>query len=299
MSMIKVGSSNYKDWLRNRFELEREILQQDQYDIEINQFEKGNTLFFECSVRDNKLSFAILKEFIANVLSDLIINHLELDFLYKILNINCKQLPQDKKKKIINIALNRLNILSNKTGKEIKAKIKRKNKILLEILDYINDGQEIVVEGFVRFRLKNYLTELELAVKNAIEEYGVEKESKGFIHLLKQYVDMQANNELVNVVKIKNCDFKLLNSEKEMIENPFLDEYVLGQLEQELEQEDLVISALISIAPQEIILHFKEPLELVENLKSIFSDQLSICLGCEYCKVDNLEELKEKIRTHS
>ncbi|MBM7558049.1 putative sporulation protein YtxC [Halanaerobacter jeridensis] len=300
MSVIRVGSNKYKDCLKKRFALEREILKKDQYNIEINSIEQGNILFFECSVTNDTLLFTILKELIANVLSDLIINHLELDFLYKILNINCKQLSQEEEKKIINIALNRLNIGDGKNDEGIKAKIKRKNNILLEIIEYIADGQEIVLEGFVRFRLKGYLTELESAVKNAIEEYGVEKESRGFVHLLKHYVDIQANNsKLVNVIKIKNNGFKLLNENEKMIENPFLDEYVLEQLEQELDQQDLVISALISIAPQEIILHFNQPLELIENLKNIFNKRVSICLGCDYCKVNNLKELEEKISNHS
>lgn len=295
MAVIKVGSKNYQEFLRKRFELERRILEEDGYKVQITEIEQGDTLFFECSVKEDNLIFVILKEFIANIVSDLIINHLELDFLYKILDINCTQLQQKEKNKIINGALNRLNILSSSTDEKIKAKIKRKNRILLEILDYITAGQEIVVEGFVRFRLKNYLAELELAVKKAIEEYGVEKEYRGFVHLLKYYIDMQlGNSKLVNVIKLNNNHFKLLDQNKEIIETPFLDKYVLDQLQEELEQQDLVISALISLTPQEIILHFKHPFALVEQLKNIFQERLSICLGCEYCKLKSLKELTEK-----
>lgn len=294
MPVIKVGSKNYQECLKKRFELERKILKEDGYKVQITEIEQGDTLFFECSVKEGSLILGILKEFIANILSDLIINHLELDFLYKILDINCKQLQQEEKNKIINGALNRLNILSS-TDEKIKAKIKRKNRILLEILDYITAGQEIVVEGFVRFRLKNYLAELELAVEKAIEEYGVEKEYRGFVHLLKYYMDVQMDNsKLVNVIKLNNNHFKLLDQNKEVIETPFLDKYILDQLQEELEQQDLVISALISLTPQEIILHFKQPFALVEQLKNIFQERLSICLGCEYCKLKSLKELTEK-----
>ncbi|MFO7819686.1 MAG: putative sporulation protein YtxC [Halanaerobacter sp.] len=300
MPIIKVGSNDYKDYLKERFELERMTLQKDKYAVEINKIKQGDILFFECSTSDEKLLLAILKESIANILSDLIINHLELDFLYKILNINCSHLQEGEEDEIIEIAVNRLNILSSQTDEEIKAKLKRKNRILLEIIDYIDFGQEIVVEGFVRFRLKNYLSELELAIKKAIKEYGIEEENKEFVHLLKEYVDKQANKvEVVNVIKVENSGFKLLNGDEKIIENPFLDDYVLEGLEEELAPEDLVISALISLAPKEVILHFDKPFELVANLKNIFVSQLSICLGCRYCKVNNLAELEEKIQTQS
>ena len=107
------------------------------------------------------------------------------------------------------------------------------------------------------------------------------------------------NSKLVNVIKLKNNKFELLDQNKNIIENPFLDRSILNQLQEELEQQDLLISALISLTPREIILHFKKPFTLVEQLKNIFEDRLSICLGCEYCDMKSLKELKEKITTQS
>ena len=293
MPIVTIGSSNYKVELKKRFEIEAKILKKDNLIIRIEYINQENNLFIKLITEDNSLKFEILKEFIANVLSDIIINNLEVDFIYKIVNINCKSLNQNEKEKIVDIALNRLNLINDK--EIINAKVKRKNRILLEIINYIEEDKEIILEGFVRFRLKKYLAELETAVTTAIEEYGIEKECKGFVHLLKYYIDSQLeDNKLVNVIKIKNNGFKLLDNKQNIIETPFLDEYVLDQLEQELECENLLISALITIAPQEIILHFNRPFELVENLKKVFKEKLSICLGCKYCKVNSYEDLNKK-----
>ena len=181
MTLVKVGTNNYKNHLERRFEFEKKLLKRDNIKIEVSQLEKGNSLIFKCSAAANNLNLEILKEFIANVASDIIINYLEVDFLHKILEINCKYLDRNKREEIKNIALKRLNIL-NSNDQTISTRLKRKNKIYLEIKDYIEDGKKIMLEGFVQFRLKKYLSELELAVKNAIEEYGVEKEYEEFIH---------------------------------------------------------------------------------------------------------------------
>ncbi|MGM0370419.1 MAG: sporulation protein YtxC [Bacillota bacterium] len=299
MALVKVVTNNYRQQLEKRFKFESEILKKDNIAVEVKQLKEGNKLIFESAGDKKQLSFQILREFIANVLSDIIINYVESDFLHKILEINCKQLDQNKREEIINIALNRLNILST-NDKAISAQLERKNRISLKIKDYVEDGRRIMLEGFVQFRLKDYLSKLELAVKNAIEEYGVEKEYEEFIHLLKYYVDTkQKYSKLVNVVKVKKDDFELLGDEKNIIEDPFLDQYILEELEQELDEKDLLISSLLAVAPEEIILHFKSPFELVENLENIFGDSLSICLGCKYCNVDNSEDLKRKIRSES
>lgn len=294
MPRIKVGSRDYKYQLKKRMELERSILQKDRYNFEINQISQGDILFFEFFVEDNDLLFRILKEFIANILSDLIVNYLEKDFLSKLLMVNCNSLYSEEKEEIIELALNRLNLLESKCEEIIKAKLKRKNRLRIEIIDYIEFGQEIVLEGLLRFRLKEYLANLEVVIREAITEYGVEKEYEGFVSILKRYVDKEINSKLINVVKIKDNGFKLLDKENKIVENIFLNEYILEELEDNLLPQHLIISILISLEPDEIILHFKRPLDLLANLKDVFAERLSICLGCKYCEISNLRELEEK-----
>ncbi|MGM0501684.1 MAG: sporulation protein YtxC [Bacillota bacterium] len=294
MAVVSVGSSNYRDCLQQRFAVEAEILKQDNIIIEVNPIKQGDKIFFECSTANGAVIFQVLKEFIANVLSDIIINYLEIDLLYKLVNVNCKDFNQVEKEDIINLVLDRLNI-AEKGEHQISTKIKRKNKILLEIIDYIEDNKEIILEGFVRFRLKKYLTKLEVTVKKALEEYKVEKEYKGVIHLLKYYLDaQQETNKLVHVIKINEHRFELLDQQKNIIENPFFNKSIFKELEQRLEYEGLLMRALITIAPQEIIIHFKEPVELVKKLEEVFAKQISICLGCSYCKIENYKTLEEK-----
>jgi len=295
MPIIEIGTSRYRDCLKERLTFELDFLKEDGIIIEIDEFGHGDLCIFTC-----KCSFAkgeldnlvtIFKEYVANVLSDVIINDLEEELLMKILKSNYRDFSSNEQKDILKMAIDRLNFLVSKEEEDIISKIQRKNRILLEILDYLEETNEITLEGFIRFRLRDYLTELEVAIDRAVEDFIVEKEYEEFIHLLKYFIDSQeAKNKLIHVVKINNGHFKLLDEDEKVVENTYLDEHILNMVDCELDYEDLLISALITSAPEEIILHFKEPISLLKTLQNVFTDKISICLGCKYCQMGSLNE---------
>ncbi|GAB6099175.1 putative sporulation protein YtxC [Halanaerocella petrolearia] len=295
MSVISIGTNNYADALRERLFFELQFLQEDGIDIEIDEINQSDTVIFKCQYNGRKEEYLLdlFKEYIANVLSDVIINSLEDNLLRKILYNEHKYFSTKEEDQVLETAYDRLNFLVSQDNEEVVSKIQRKNRIFLEIIDYLELETEIILEGFVRFRLKNYLTELEVAIDGAVEDYLVEKEYKEFVHLLKNFIDDQApKNKIVNVVKIEDDNFQLLDHNGIVLDNIFLDEYILQMVDEELASEDLLISSLITIAPEEIILHFKEPISVVKTLESVFTDRLSICLGCQYCELSDFSELE-------
>ncbi len=295
MPIIQIGTKLYAGGLKERLFFELDLLEEDKIHIDIKEYTKGDLFIFECDCylqEDFTQNISmIFKEYIANVLSDLIINKIEEELLEQILKNNYKQFSALEQEEILDLAIDRLNFLISEEDQSIVSKIQRKNRILLKILDYLDTESEITLEGFVRFRLKEYLTELKSAIDIAVDDFIVEKEYEEFIHLLKYFVDTQeTKNQLVNVVKIKNGHFKLLDESGEVLENTYLDEYIFNIVDCQLDYEDLLISALITTAPEEIILHFKEPVSLLKTLENVFGDKISICLGCDYCKLNNLNE---------
>ncbi|TDX49070.1 putative sporulation protein YtxC [Orenia marismortui] len=296
MPIIQIGTNHYEEYLRDRLFFELAFLKQDGIIIEIDEFQKGDLTVFDCQLRLDKdgldnLDF-IFNEYIANALSDVIINNIEGELLEKILKSKYKQFSNLENREIIEMATDRLNFLISQEDQSIISKIQRKNRILLEILDYLEVRNEMSLEGFVQFRLKDYLSELEVSIDRAVDDFIVEKEYEEFIHLLKYFIDTQeTKNELIHVVKFKNDHFKLLNEDGMVIENTYLDENLLSMVDCDLDYDDLLISALITAAPELIILHFKEPVSIIKPLKNIFADKISICLGCEYCNLNNLNEL--------
>ncbi|MFP4016376.1 MAG: sporulation protein YtxC, partial [Halanaerobiales bacterium] len=60
-------------------------------------------------------------------------------------------------------------------------------------------------------------------------------------------------------------------------------------MEDDVEYEDLLISALINISPAQIILHFEQQ-KVINTLKRIFDERIIICKGCQLCRKDNIDE---------
>lgn len=295
MSIIKIKTNDYQDPLRERLLFEVSLLKEDGIVIDIDEIEQGDELTFNCKCiaqrEDCENLSSIFREYIANALSDVIINDIEKDFLDKLIKANYNHFSGEEKSKIVEMALDRLNFFVSKEDGEIISQIQRKNRILVEIVEYLGHEKEIMLEGFLRFRLKGYLSELKMAIDEAVNDFSMEMEYEEFVQLLKHFIDHQEpKNKTVNVVKAGKNKFKLLDDLGIIIDNMYLDEYLVNMLDHELDYEDLLISALITAAPKEIILHFKEPTSLIKLLKNIFEDKISICLGCEYCKRSNFNE---------
>ena len=55
----------------------------------------------------------------------------------------------------------------------------------------------------------------------------------------------------------------------------------------EINYEDLLISALITIAPKTVMLHFASAAgkanTVVETIKSVFAGRVTVCRGCKLC----------------
>ncbi|WP_408955828.1 sporulation protein YtxC [Natroniella sp. ANB-PHB2] len=297
MSLIRIETKNHSNFLRERLLFEVEILKEDGTIIKIDEGKKGDVSFFNCElvVENDKFEdeVAIFREYIANILSDLIINRFEEDLLHKVLKANYRYFTLEDKAKLIELASDRLNYLESKDDGAIISQIQRKNRILLEIVDYLADKNLIILEGFVRFRLREYIDELQLAVDQAVNDLALEREYEEFVYLLKHFIESQESKiELINIVKTEQNKFKFLNQFGTVVKNNYLDDELLGLMEQDLEYQDLLISALITLAPQEIVLHFKEPVEIVETIEGIFTERVCICMGCKYCEIDSLNELE-------
>ncbi len=298
MPIVMIGTEDYDDCLRKRLALEVSFLRKDGIIINIDEVKQGRSIIFKCKYEtgqnnDFKDISLIFKEAIANVLSDIIIDYMEEEILFKILRDNYNSFDSKEEEDILKLAINRLNFMIDKDDGAIVSQIQRKNRILNKICDYLIFNDEIILEGFVKFRLKDYLTELRLAVDIAVDDFVIEQEYEEFVGLLKCFVDKQeVKNKLVNVIKIDDKKFKLLNENGIVVESTYLDEYMMGMIDSELNYEDLLISALITVAAEKIILHFKEPFSLVKTLKGIFGDKISFCSGCEYCNKYNSNHLE-------
>ncbi|MBQ6794769.1 MAG: putative sporulation protein YtxC [Clostridia bacterium] len=151
--------------------------------------------------------------------------------------------------------------------------------------DYFLKNDTIVPGGFVDFRLKEVYYNVEEMVEKGAERYFAEKELEEFTFLLASFVaEKEPKEDKIHVLWQKS-GVRLLNKRGRDVTEKYEKEFYLSALKKGLGEEDLAISALISAAPRELVLHCppeKSPLK--ETLVKIFEGRFKVCTGCRICE---------------
>jgi len=128
-------------------------------------------------------------------------------------------------------------------------------------------------------------------IEQAVDELLLEKEYQEFIMLLKYFVDIQEPRlEKVHVMLLPSGSFQLFDDNNKSINNQCLEGCIVEMIDNEINYEDLLISALITIAPREIVVHVPEltkVLNVIKTLQGVFGERLVICNGCVRCTKKN------------
>lgn len=172
-------------------------------------------------------------------------------------------------------------VLSSLTAGE-KKRIERVQK---EVSAFLSENNAIFLEGFFRFRLKDYFSELKENLEEAIDQLLADKEYQEFIKLLRYFVEIQEPKIAeVHVLFYSKENFRLLDEEEKPLEQEYLLK-VLGDLKDEgLKYEDLLLSALITLSPERIILHHSEKTNIVNTIVNVFTGRVTFCRDCELCR---------------
>lgn len=164
----------------------------------------------------------------------------------------------------------------------------KKQDILNKIIKCIDENNEININGFVRFRLKELLNDFEMIVDRVVERYMVEKEYNEFIKLLKYFVDVQENKiDEINIIIDKLGNYTILDGEHNDIYDLFLDDLNdFNMSSMMVNKDDLLISGLITNSPNKIVIHGVNNsvnVEIIETIKQVFENKVEFCCGCLDC----------------
>jgi len=296
--VISIGAQTHVDALMAKLVSEFRLLQAEGIKIDLEETKTGNYTFVGCNIADYgqcdytpEDTQSIFKHYVANIVADAIINYYERDLIKEIIQENYYYFNEDERNTINNYAAKYANSEGDDYGEYMVYRISRKSKILQRVLEYLNHNNELVIEGFIKFRLKEYLQELQESVDRAVDDFMMEREYKEFIRLLKYFVEIQEPRVDKVHVSLNNAGmFKLLDGNNNPINNDYLEGFTVDLAENEINYEDLLISALITIAPKEIVLHFREAgkfSSVVSTIKSVFGVRATSCTGCELCRQSN------------
>ncbi len=225
---------------------------------------------------------------ISNGLADYIIEEYEEKLILRIINSNYCYFNSIEKKEILRLALY---IIRNDDKNFLNSifQIRRRNIIIRKLVDYFDSSNKVILDGFVNFRLKDYMKDLEEVVDKAVDDFLTEREYKEFIRLLRYFVDIQEPKfNVIHVLVSYDNKYILLDENKKEITNECIQEFMNDIPEGEINYDDLLVSSLITMAPKKVIVHSAKSFrnkELLETIKNVFWGKAIICPDCELCLV--------------
>lgn len=295
MEILTIGDFDEINLVHEKMKDEVELLEKEGIDINLCIDQKGNIELLNCEInKNNKFkknpinTLNIFHHYIANVIADYIINYKEVKNLEKIIQQQYHYFNPQERKKILDLSISALN---EKEGYYLSTslyKMSKKVRFIEEIVDYMQHYNELIIDGFIRFRLKYYMEDLREAVDAGVEDYLMEKEYNEFIRLLQYFVDIQEPKiQTMHILIDEKHRYSLLDTDYNYIQNEYLEELATEFLDGEIKYEDLLISSLITIAPTRIYIHHMEDAanqEIMDTIQKVFSDRVIICSGCEICR---------------
>ncbi len=223
---------------------------------------------------------------ISSILTDTIIRFYQKKLIRRIINYNYFYFHSSEKKEIIKIAEEFIN--SDTITKEDNY-----FAIYYEVLKYIEINKSLVLEGFINFRLSNYIKNLDYIVDIAVNKYITDKEYLEFVNLLKLYVKLTPSKEsLIHLIYNKKKQSILLDNQKNIIpidtDENFNQKYLSDIT---FSSNDYALNTLLNLTPKKLIIHLtnhtKED-EFINTLKLIFEGKYEICMGCEICQLTSV-----------
>jgi len=243
-----------------------------------------------------------------NEITDNIIEQYEKKLLDKIINTHYFYFLNYEKMKIVEKALQKLERNDDEAGRLRVDIIREKleeylaNEPIYANLNFnegpenipnacranIPDGhQQKILEGFVRFRLREYYSILETVVDDAAQEYLIEREYEEFIGLLKYFVDISESKTPALYIFSGDFGYKFLDNDQRDITSECLADFLTPMeevgyvhspvlVEQKyVNYDDMLISTLLTLAPSKIFWYnANQNSEIVRTVTQIFGKNI-------------------------
>lgn len=259
----------------------------------ITEVNHGDSTSIICSISETNDSVAdpvqIYKQLsvcVSDALADYIVNKYEEKLIKRTINSNYCYFCSSDKKEISNFAMSNLRS-EEKNFLHSILQMRRRNIIVQKLIDYFEGSNTLMIDGFVNFRLKEYIKDLEEITDKAVDDFLMEKEYREFVRLLRYFVDVQEPKfEIIHIVIDYYGKYVLVDDTGREITYECIQEFIDEISDGEINYDDLLVSSLITLAPKQILIHgverFKNK-ELIETIKNVFWSKVRICNECDIC----------------
>lgn len=290
---LSIGVNDNAENIVQQIDKELQQLKEQSINYTIKEIDIEGMNSIVCKIEEEKLfskksdPYELLKYHVSNALAEYVIQQYEEKLLIRIINSNYGYFNSSEKREILRISFK---IIRNddKVFFNTLFQIRRKNMIVRKLMEYFEGYSNIIIDGFVNFRLKEYIKELEDIIDNAVDDFLIEREYKEFIRLLRYFVEIQDSKfNFVHVIMQYDDKYILLDEKKHEITNDCIQDFITELPETEINHDDLLVSSLITLAPKSLIIHnwerFKNQ-KLLDTIKSVFCGKVVLCSGCNICE---------------
>ncbi len=206
---------------------------------------------------------------LCTLLADIIVENLQVRHLVRLLKQEYDFLPEKDQCEILVVVLKNLWYGNAEQRGDVSLCKQNVTKRLSALLDE-TPPETLMLEGFMRFRMKDYLDEWGKALADGVESYVRKKEYVEFVEILRLFVNIR----IPRVRKVHVCvdghgEYLLLDERLCLLKCSFLGKRI--------DKDDALLSALVNIAPLSIVVHNRDRFwdaRIIETIKDVFGKRV-------------------------
>jgi putative sporulation protein YtxC len=225
-------------------------------------------------IRKNGRKYLAALNHLSDMLAEYILKSYEKNILEKIITRICQGLPKSDRDEIYRIACTRL---YTQCGSDLGNLIETRRRLIsVKIAEYLKNTESLTLEGFVTFRLGEYVKRLETEVERSIRQYFIERQYEEYINLLTAFVRMQVPRvPELHVFALHSGGYKVEGADPFEIPEDVADGFGIKNGNSIIEDDDFMIGFLLTCAPVRIFIHnasrFRNK-ELLNTIRIVFSE---------------------------
>jgi len=233
--------------------------------VSINPIDGSDGRTVRVSVTDSDNDPAKETAMLCSLLADIIVENLQIRYMVRLLRQKYCFLSEKEQCDILVRALKRLWYGKNGQKDEVMLCKMDVRQRLIETLKQ-NGTDNVVLEGFMRFRMKDYLTAWENELNWCVQDHIRKKEYAEFVEILRLFVKIR----IPRVKQVHICidgegEYVLLDERLCLLQSRFSG----GRID----KDDALLSTLVNIAPLSIVVHNRERFfdgRIIETIKDVF-----------------------------
>lgn len=231
---------------------------------------------FDVTLSDNKIVLLNVTDEEMLFLSDIIARNVIFEFQKKkligVVNKNCEFLTKSEK---LDVWKKSVRQLTEDEFYSTAHYLKRLETVRKKVYECFTESVNFCVDGFLNFRLGEYLVQLSGVVDEALGEYLLEEEYREFISVLKYFVSVNpAKYKSVDVIYGKNVKIFFDGND---ITDECRNRFYKDNMTAFCRKDDFLLDTLVILSPENIVVHIDEcdiNSELVETLNGVFGSRI-------------------------